>query len=74
MAKQPLNLNFSVTHHTDPVTGRSGTFLRKGTSNQHSPRLLAYKKCMREKMTGAHGDARSMRQQFISAAKSCSGR
>lgn len=81
MAKAGIRLAFTAYSRRDPVTGTVKTFLRSAHSRQTSERLKRFQACVANEMRGFRATgatpaerARSIRNSFAQAARSCSGR
>lgn len=70
MAKLNLGSMFSVAGGRDAVSGESYHYMRSRHSGGGNKK---FRQCVAEKMRGASGDARTIRERLSSAAKGCRG-
>jgi len=77
--KKGLPLQIELVEHRDPVNGRTMTYGRSKHTYASSPRLQAFRKCIRQQMEGKTfrspdpvANARAVREALSSAARSCS--
>lgn len=80
MAKAGFQIPQEFFEHRDPVSGETKTFMRNSHARQSSPRLIAHKKCVADRMrgfkaSGATPKERSMsiRAALSAASKACQG-
>lgn len=80
MAKAGFTIPEEFYEHRDPVSGQTKTFLRNTHSRQSSPRVIAHKKCVAERMRGfkasgsnARERSQSVRAAFTAATEGCRG-
>jgi hypothetical protein len=71
-------LDFTPYQRSDPVTGETKQYIRKGSARQTSDRLEEFHSCVRDKLQGtthqggdAESNARETRNAFEQAAESC---
>ena len=71
-------MDFTPYQRSDPVTGETKSYIRKGTARQTSERLEEFQSCMKNKLQGsshsggdAEDNARETRSAFKQAAKQC---
>lgn len=70
MAKVNAGSWFSVANGRDAVSGETYQYLRSAHSTGGNK---AFRRCVADKTRGHGGDARSVRANLASAAKSCAG-
>jgi hypothetical protein len=78
--KRGFSLQFRPYERRDPVTGSVNTWIRTAHAHQTSPRLVAFKRCVRQQLEGhnyrggnAADNSRAVRAGLAAAARSCSG-
>lgn len=80
MAKAGFSIDIEPFQHRDPVSGSTKTFMRNSHSRQSSPKVIAHKRCVAERMRGfkASGSnsrerSQSVRAAFTAATEGCRG-
>lgn len=78
MAKTGFPVGEERFPHRDPVSGETKIFYRDKHSRQSSPRVIAHKKCVRERMEGFHASgstpkerSQSVRNALSASSKAC---
>jgi hypothetical protein len=78
MMPDTIPLGFEFALHTDPVTGEKEVILRRRHNITRSPRLMAFRSCVRQHMEGRRFrtgdpvlDTVEVREAFAKAAHEC---
>ena len=80
MAKAGFSIDIEPVQHRDPVSGTTKTFMRNSHARQSSPKVIAHKRCVAERMRGfkasgsnARERSQSVRSAFTAATEGCRG-
>lgn len=78
MAKAGFSIDIEPVQHRDPVSGTTKTFMRNSHARQSSPKVIAHKRCVAERMRGfkasgsnARERSQSVRSAFTAATEAC---